>query len=188
MLRAATADRKILLVQFTRWRSGCLRNEDKGAMLEFLPVSNPAKVRKRFTWNVDLVSSVNTTKSGCIMLWTSVDPSQKPYLRNTKLVELNEETSHVPATDALVWPSGTLGRAAFLGICTSALAILRQKHKGPILVAKASTFSLAYAVGGIVGSETTVALLNALPDMTFAFVSLLGIIGALALAMRNRKS
>ena len=91
----------------------------------------------------------------------------------------------LPATGILIWPLGALGGAAFFGIYTSALALLGQEHRGPMLVAGASAFSLAYAAGGIVGPAATGALVDTLPGMTFALVALLGLGGGLILTWRR---
>ncbi len=91
----------------------------------------------------------------------------------------------LPATGMLIWPLGALGGAAFFGIYTSALAILGQEHKGPMLVAGASAFSLAYAAGGVFGPAATGALVDVLPGMTFALVAALGIVGAVILVWRR---
>ena len=91
----------------------------------------------------------------------------------------------LPTTGILIWPLGALGGAAFFGIYTSALAILGQEHKGPMLVAGASAFSLAYSAGGVVGPAATGVLVDFLPGMVFAFVSLLGIGSALILKRRK---
>lgn len=91
----------------------------------------------------------------------------------------------LPTTGVLIWPLGALGGAAFFGIYTSALAILGQVHKGAMLVAGASAFSLAYAAGGVFGPAATGALVDFLPGMTFALVAILGIGGALLLISRR---
>ena len=91
----------------------------------------------------------------------------------------------VPPTAALVWPLGALGGAAFFGIYTSALAILGREHRGAMLVAGASAFSLAYAAGGTVGPALSGALMDAVPGGAFAIVVLLGLGGA-GLLMRRR--
>ena len=91
----------------------------------------------------------------------------------------------VSATGSLVWVLGALGGAAFFGIYTSALAILGQEHRGGMLVAGASAFSLAYAAGGVIGPAATGGLLDLVPGTTFAPVALLGFCGA-ALVMWRR--
>jgi MFS family permease len=91
----------------------------------------------------------------------------------------------VPATSALVWPLGALGGAAFFGVYTSALAILGREHGGAMLVAGASAFSLAYASGGVIGPALTGALTDAVPGATFALVALLGVCGAILVALRR---
>ena len=91
----------------------------------------------------------------------------------------------LPATGMLIWPFGALGGAAFFGIYTSALAILGQEHKGPMLVAGASAFSLAYAAGGVFGPAATGAIVDVLPGMTFALVAALGIVCAVILTWRR---
>lgn len=91
----------------------------------------------------------------------------------------------LPVTGTLIWPLGALGGAAFFGIYTSALAILGQEHKGPMLVAGASAFSLAYAAGGVIGPTMTGALVSFVPGLTFAPVALLGIGGAMVLVWRK---
>ena len=93
-----------------------------------------------------------------------------------------------PTTGTLVWLLGAVGGAAFFGIYTSALAILGQEHKGPMLVAGASAFSLAYAAGGVAGPAATGALVNMVPGTTFGIVAILAVSSALVLMWRTRKS
>lgn len=88
----------------------------------------------------------------------------------------------IPATNAWIWPLGALGGAAFFGIYTSALAILGREHRGAMLIAGASAFSLAYAAGGVVGPALTGVLTQLVPGSTFVLISLLGLGGALVVA------
>lgn len=85
-----------------------------------------------------------------------------------------------------LWGLGALGGAAFLGIYTSALAILGQDHKGPALTAGAATFSLAYAIGGVIGPIVTGALVSSFPGTTFIPVAIISLIGAVIVLRRRR--
>ena len=91
----------------------------------------------------------------------------------------------VPPTVAAVWILGAIGGAAFFGVHTCALAILGREYGGPMLVAGASAFSLAYAVGGTFGPALSGALMHAIPGGAFALVVLLGVGGAGLVARRR---
>ena len=84
-----------------------------------------------------------------------------------------------------LWRLAALGGAAFLGIYTSALAILGQDHKGPALTAGAAAFSLAYAIGGVIGPIVTGALVSFFPGTTFIPVAIIGLIGAAIVLTRR---
>lgn len=91
----------------------------------------------------------------------------------------------LPVTGTLIWPLGALGGAAFIGIYTSALAILGQEYRGAMLVAGASVFSMGYGAGGMFGPALTGILVDILPGSTFALIAVLGIGGALMLLRRS---
>ena len=63
-----------------------------------------------------------------------------------------------------LWGLAALGGAAFLGIYTSALAILGRDYKGSVLTAGAAAFSLAYAIGGVIGPIVTGAIVSFLRE------------------------
>lgn len=85
----------------------------------------------------------------------------------------------------MIWPLGALGGAAFIGIYTSALAILGQEYRGAMLVAGASVFSMGYGVGGMFGPALTGILVDIIPGSTFALIAVLGLSSAFLL-MRRR--
>jgi len=84
----------------------------------------------------------------------------------------------VPINGWLIWAFAALGGAAFLGIYTSALAILGQEHSGRGLTAGAAAFSLAYATGGVIGPVVTGPLISVVPGATFIPVAIIGLCGA----------
>jgi len=93
----------------------------------------------------------------------------------------------VPVTSALVWPLGAVAGAAFFGIDTSALSLLGRDHRGSMLVAGASAFSLAYAAGGVIGPAASGALDGVVPGTIFMPVAVVCLTGAgLATARRRR--
>ena len=93
----------------------------------------------------------------------------------------------VPVTSALVWPLGAVAGAAFFGIYTSALSLLGRDHRGAMLVAGASAFSLAYAAGGVVGPAASGALDGLVPGTVFVPVAAVCLAGAaLAATARHR--
>ncbi len=92
----------------------------------------------------------------------------------------------VPTTSWLVWPLGAVAGAAFFGIYTCALAILGRDHQGAMLVAGASAFSVAYALGGMVGPAVSGVTSTLLPGAVFLPVVVIGFGGAL-LVMHQRK-
>ncbi|QBF31409.1 MFS transporter [Thalassococcus sp. S3] len=91
----------------------------------------------------------------------------------------------LPVTGMLIWPLGALGGAAFIGIYTSALAILGQEYRGAMLVAGASAFSMAYGAGGMFGPALTGLLVDSFPGSTFALIASLSAGSALLLVWRR---
>lgn len=92
----------------------------------------------------------------------------------------------VPATSWLVWPLGAIAGAAFFGIYTCALSILGRDYGGPLLVAGASAFSVAYAVGGMAGPAVSGVASTLLPGAAFLPVVVMGLAGA-AIVIQRRK-
>ena len=93
----------------------------------------------------------------------------------------------VPVTSALVWPLGAIAGAAFFGIYTSALSLLGRDHHGGMLVAGASAFSLAYAMGGMIGPAASGALDLLVPGTVFVPVATLCLGAAVGLATMRRR-
>lgn len=83
-------------------------------------------------------------------------------------------------THPLVWVLAAFGGAAISGLYTAALAILGREHKGRMLVAGASVFSLAYAGGGVVGPALAGTLSNSAPELVFLPIVIISGLGALA--------
>lgn len=91
----------------------------------------------------------------------------------------------LPITHPLVWPLTALGGAAISGLYTTALAILGREHKGRMLVAGASVFSLAYAGGGVIGPAFAGGISNAAPGLVFLPIVIMGVVGAWVLRHRR---
>lgn len=90
-----------------------------------------------------------------------------------------------PVSGTLVWPLVALGGAAISGLYTAGLSILGREHKGRMLVAGASVFSLCYAGGGILGPAFAGTISSAAPGLVFAPVVAAGLLGALVFAKKN---
>ncbi|WP_299472428.1 MFS transporter [uncultured Roseibium sp.] len=91
----------------------------------------------------------------------------------------------VPIDGWTIWALAALGGSAFLGIYTSALAILGQEHSGKSLTSGAAAFSLAYAAGGVIGPVATGSLVSVLPGATFVPVAIIGLCGAFAVCFKR---
>ena len=94
----------------------------------------------------------------------------------------------VPVTSALVWPLGAIAGAAFFGIYTSALSLLGADHRGAMLVAGASVFSLAYAVGGMIGPAVSGALDVIVPGSVFVPVAVTCLVGSVLAGTGERRA
>lgn len=94
----------------------------------------------------------------------------------------------VPTTSWLVWPLGAVAGAAFFGIYTCALSILGRDHQGPMLIAGASAFSVAYALGGMVGPAISGMMSTLMPGAVFVPVVMLGIVGAITILQHLKKA
>ncbi|MEM6482235.1 MAG: MFS transporter [Pseudomonadota bacterium] len=86
--------------------------------------------------------------------------------------------SLLPVLYPIIWPLAALGGAAISGLYTAALAILGREHRGQMLVAGASVFSLAYASGGVIGPAIAGSVSTATPGLVFVPIVVASACGA----------
>ncbi len=90
------------------------------------------------------------------------------------------------AADPVFWGLAGLAGGAFFGIYTSALALLGQEHRGTLLLAGSSAFTLAYALGGVIGPASTGAVMALDVNAAFWLPALVAGLGALAVLLAKR--